>query len=69
MFRVRNGPIDHWFCDAECVHLYVEHRHNPNARRLLDMSRRERNMVLEGKNMNWFIKRPEDASLRPSKPE
>jgi hypothetical protein len=69
MFRVRSGPTERWFCGAQCVELYVGHRHNPSARRLLDMSKKERNEVLEGRNMDWFIKQTVHAScLYPSKP-
>ena len=34
-FKLRDGPIDWWFCDVDCCTEWVEHRHEPKLHQLL----------------------------------
>lgn len=55
MFCVRDGPIDRWFCDANCSLKFAEYRHNPGTYLLLKMNRQEREQYLKGMTIDEFI--------------
>ena len=57
MFKVRDGPIDWYFCDTIHAELWLEYRHNPKTYHLCRMDPVERTSYLNGRSMHDEISR------------
>jgi hypothetical protein len=55
MFKLRNGPIDYYFCDADCSELFVRYRHVIGIAHILKMSAENRDKYLGGKTLMDYI--------------
>jgi hypothetical protein len=55
MFVVRDGPIDRWFCDADCSVKWTEYRHHEAMAHVVKMSVQKRKEYLQGKTIDEFI--------------
>ncbi len=59
MFKVRDGPIDWYFCDAAHAELWVTYRHRSATYRLCRMLPAQRRQYLQGRSMEEEISRLE----------
>ena len=56
MFKLRDGPMDWYFCDSEHALNWLEWRHrSPKANRILRMLPRERERALRGRTIEEFL--------------
>lgn len=55
MFRVRDGPIDHYFCDGDCHQKWVTYRHMIGAAHVVRASPKIRAAYLKGMTIDEFI--------------
>ena len=55
MFVVRDGPIDRWYCDANCAVKWAEYRHHIGVAHVLKMPVGIRKEYLKGKTIDQFI--------------
>jgi hypothetical protein len=63
MFKLCEGPIDYYFCDAEHALDWLEWRHHSVAvNKLLRMLPLEREQVLNGRTTKEFIQELTQAS-------
>lgn len=56
-FKVRDGPIDWYFCNNIHAELWLEFRHNPKTYALLRKPLQERLQYLQGRSMHDEISR------------
>lgn len=47
MYKIRQGPVDFWFCSTRCAEFWSEHRYNPKYAKRLKMSATDRLSRLE----------------------
>ena len=52
---VKDGPIDRYYCDFDCLSKYDSFRHSVGVANVLKLSFRERIEYLEGKTIDEFI--------------
>ena len=57
MFKVRQGPVDWFFCDDEHASLWFEYRYKPETYALCKMLPEEREIHLQGRSMSEEISR------------
>jgi len=57
MFKVRQGPVDWYFCDDEHAALWFEYRYKPETYALCKMLPAEREIHLQGRTMSEEISR------------
>jgi len=56
MFKLRDGPLDWYFCDSEHALNWLEHRHESvRANKILRMLPRERETELQGHTIEYFL--------------
>lgn len=55
MFCVRDGPIDRWFCDANCSVKFATYRHMIGVEHVVKMDSRTRAQYLKGITIDEFI--------------
>ena len=56
MFKLRDGPIDWFFCDSDHALAWVEHRHKTvQLNRLLHLTPNERATVLGKRRFEQFV--------------
>ena len=67
MFKLRDGPIDWYFCDSEHALNWLESRHRTvKANRILRMLPRERERELKGVLIEDFLSKTSmDSGVRP----
>ena len=54
-FCVKEGPMERWFCDADCAAKYVKYRHMVGVSHVLKMDPLQRKMYLDGRSLDDFI--------------
>ena len=55
MYKLRDGPIDWWFCTDEHALEWLEHRHkSPAINEMLRLNPRDRN--LDGKSIDEWVR-------------
>ena len=57
MFKVRDGPIDWYFCDTRHAESWLFYRHKPETHRLCRMYPKDRLAYLHGASMEDEISR------------
>ena len=55
MFKLRDGPLDWYFCDSEHALDWLEHRHTVKANKLLRMLPAERAKALGGRTIEEVV--------------
>jgi hypothetical protein len=55
MFVIRDGPMDRWFCDANCALKWAEYRHDKRVAHVVKMPVGLREEYLKGKTIDEFI--------------
>lgn len=66
LFKVRDGPIDWYFCDVKHAEFWLEYRHKKETHKLCRMPPRERLQYLNGKSMEDEISRLFPERCAPS---
>jgi hypothetical protein len=55
MFKMKDGPSEYWFCDAECAAKFVKYRHMIGTAHILKMDLVMRNAYLDGITLDDYI--------------
>ena len=55
--KVKDGPIDWFFCDVHCAELWLDNRHRPETYHLCRLLPTEKLAVLQGRSMSDEISR------------
>lgn len=55
MFKVKDGPSEYWFCDADCSAKFVKYRHIIGTAHILRMDIVMRNEYLKGMTLDDYI--------------
>ena len=56
MFKLRDGPVDWYFCDSEHALNWLESRHRSvRANKVLRMLPRERELELQGRTIEDYL--------------
>ena len=55
MFKVKHGPTEYWFCDANCVAKFVKYRHMIGTAHILKMDPVMRHAYLDGMTLDDYI--------------
>jgi len=55
LFKLVDGPIEHWFCDSNHAELWLEFRHKAETYHLCRMLPQERAAALAGRTMEEEI--------------
>lgn len=55
MFKVKQGPSEFLFCDANCAEKFVKYRHVIGVAHILKMSPTTRNEYLKGQLIDDYI--------------
>ena len=42
MYKIRQGPVDFWFCSTHCAEHWAQHRYNPKYAKLFKISATDR---------------------------
>ena len=66
LFKIRDGPVDWYFCDEMHAELWLGYRHKKETHRLCRMLPRERRKHLAGKTMEEEISRLFPKACAPS---
>jgi hypothetical protein len=62
MFCVKDGPVEHWFCDADCADRWVVWRHVIGVAHVVRMTPHARSEHLKGDSIdNYISELPIDA--------
>ena len=57
LFKIRDGPVDWYFCNVLHAELWLEYRHKPETYKLCRMPADERRKYLSGSSMEAEISR------------
>lgn len=55
LFKLKNGPIEHYFCDADCAAKFVQYRHVIGVAHILKMDKDSRIAYLGNITLDDYI--------------
>jgi len=55
LFKLKNGPVDCYFCDADCAAKFVKYRHMIGVAHILKMNECIRVAYLDGMTLDDYI--------------